>query len=916
MRSHFSYRLCIAICLLAAVPAAAQQRGSAGNDLAVTAASPRPVTRAGIRAGDIRIDGRIDEAAWRSAPVTTGFVQSEPGEGVAPTRDTEVRILFDDQALYVAARMWDHPDSIQKQLLRRDERGPFMDWFGFSIDPDLDRRTGYEFRINAAGVQQDLYVSDDSQEDGAWNAVWDSGVAYDSLGWTVEVRLPLSQIRYEAGDGPQTWGLNLHRRRAIAAELSHFSLESRRNNGLVSQFGTMVDVRVPSSVRRIEARPYVLSSFHKGPAVAGDPFFDGNAAAARFGSDFRLGLGSSFTLDGTVNPDFGQVDADPAVINLSAFETRFDERRPFFVEDAQVFDFNLSGGSNQLYYSRRIGRSPHGGGPGDADFLDIPAAATIIGAAKVTGRTGSGLSVGALGALTQAEHGEAFFRDGGRLEDFRVEPRTEFGVLTARQDFRGGLSQVGAIATALHRDLPSEGDFDNLPDQAYSAGVRFDHQWSARTWKLTGFLAGSRVQGDPAALITMQRSSVHYFQRPDATRARVDSSATSLAGAEWRVQLDRQNTDHWTGSLWSAGVTKGFDVNDFGFSTNRERIDGGARIGYRQLEPGSVIREYNFSLSTVYNFSWEALDDAGAWSSWRRSYTNGHFTLGGSATLLDYKTANLNLSLQPALFSRTATRGGPVMIQAGSVNARLGVGTDRRKPTSFNANVNWSGGLRDSGDDLSLSANVTLRPSPRLQVTLEPELGFSKDAAQYVTSTSTLAYRPTFGPRYLFGDLEQRSVAFEVRTSYTLSPTLSFQLFAQPLLSAGDYVAYKQLAAPDSYDFLSFREGTPVGIGGGVACAGGAICRDAAGAQHVDFNGDGVGDYAFADRDFNVRSLIGNAVLRWEYRPGSTIFLVWQRQQDDEARVGDFDLPRDFDALWGSPAHNRFIVKVNYWLGL
>ena len=448
-------------------------------------------------------------------------------------------------------------------------------------------------------------------------------------------------------DGPQVWGLNLFRRRIVAGETSHFSLESRKKRGIASQFGDLEDVRVPTSIRRIEARPYVLSSFHSGPAAEGDPFFDGDATGARVGSDFRLGLGSVFTLDATVNPDFGQVDADPAVINLTAFESFFPEQRPFFVEDAQVFDFGLSGGQNKLFYSRRIGRSPHGGAPSDADYSNIPAAATILGAAKVTRRTKRGLSLGGLAAVTQAESGEAFFSSADQLDQFRVEPRTEFGALSARQDFNSGMSQVGALFSALHRSLPPDSELDFLPDQAFSGGLRFDHQWSDRTWKLAGFLAGSRVQGSPEALLAIQRASNHYFQRPDGTRAQVDSAAISMTGAEWRVQLDRQNSEHWTGSVWTAGVTRGFEVNDVGFSRNRERLDGGLRAGYRELNPGRILRQYSFNFTTFYNFSWEAFDDPGSWSSWQSAYTNGTFNLGSQITLLNYKTANLNLSFRP-----------------------------------------------------------------------------------------------------------------------------------------------------------------------------------------------------------------------------------------------------------------------------
>lgn len=895
----------------------AQQSGRSA-DLATPSSPTRPlaVARAALRNGDILVDGNITEAAWQAAPIITDFVTSEPLDDGEPTRQTEVRILFDQDALYVAARMWDHPDSIQRQLVRRDERGPYMDWFGFAVDPSRDRRTGYHFKINAAGVQQDIYISDDTHQDSNWNAVWESAVANDSLGWTVEARVPLSQIRYDATDGPQVWGLNLFRRRVVAGEKSHFSLESRKRRGIASQFGDLEDVRVPSSIRRVEARPYILSSFHSGPAVDDDPFFDGNATGARLGSDFRLGLGSAFTLDATVNPDFGQVDADPAVINLTAFESFFPEQRPFFVEDAQVFDFGLSGRQNKLFYSRRIGRSPHGGAPSDADYSDIPAAATILGAAKVTGRTKGGLSLGGLTAVTQAENGEAFFSATGQLDQFSVEPRTEFGALSARQDFNSGMSQVGALFSALHRSLPSEHDLDFLPDQAFSGGLRFDHQWRDRTWKLAGFFAGSRVQGSPQALLKLQRASNHYFQRPDGTRAQVDSAATSMSGAEWRVQLDRQNAEHWTGSIWTAGVTKGFEVNDMGFSRNRERLDGGFRAGYREINPGRILRQYSFTFNTFYNFSWEVFNDPSSWSSWQRAYTNGTFSLGSQITLLNYKTANLDMSFQPDRYSRSATRGGPVMIQPGNFRVRFRVGTDRRRPTSFRANLNYSRSSRNSGSSTSVSGDMTLRPSPRVQVSINPEFSVQSDGSQYVRSTSTLPYEPTYGSRYLFGNLERKSISLEMRANYTFTPTLSFELFAQPLISSGDYVSYKQLAAPSTFSFRNFQEGTATNVAGNVACSGGDICRDTHGTQHVDFDGDGTPDYTFADKDFNVLSLIGNAVLRWEYRPGSTVFIVWQRQQERDDGFGNLDLGRDLDALWGAPAQNRFIIKLNYWLGL
>ena len=840
---------------------------------------------------------------------------SEPEEGIPAGQPTEVRLLLDDDAIWVAARMFEaDPDDVRGLLMRRDERGAFFDWFGVSLDPNRDLRTGYAFRVNAAGVQQDLYMFDDSGEDTNWNAVWESAVSRDAQGWSVEIRIPLSQIRYESSPGPQTWGINFHRRRVVAGELSHFSLESRRRSGLVSQFGTLENVRVPASVRRIEARPYVLSSLRRGPAEPGNPFFDGSDMGGRVGSDFRVGLGSAFTLDATVNPDFGQVEADPAQINLTAFETFFDEQRPFFVEDGQIFDFRLSGGPNQLFYSRRIGSEPRGDAPTGAAAAETPDAATILGAAKLTGRTSGGLSMGALLALTQAESGRAAFSGEPELRSFAAEPRTEYGAFAASQDLNGGMTQVGGIVTLLHRGLPASGDFDDLTREAYSTGIRFEHLWDDRQWRLNGFLAASHVRGEPEALLAIQRSSNHYFQRPDATRADVDSAATAMSGAEWRLQLDRQNTEHWTGAVWLAQVTKGFEINDLGFSGTRERLDGGFRIGYRDIRPGRYFREYNINFNNFHNFSHEALDDVGALSSWQTAYTNGSFNLGGSVTFLNFHAMNGNVSYRADRYSRTATRGGPLMIEPGGIGWRLGVNSDRRSMLSLNAGINYDRGARDSGRDFTVDGGISVRPSSAVSLQLRPRYSVQSDGGQYVTQTSAVPYAPTFGRRYFFADIDRKTVSLETRANYTFSPTLTFQLFAQGLLSSGDYVRYKQLAEPASFAFQTQGAGYATRVNGMVVCAGGTIC-ELEGAQHVDLDGDGASDFSFRDRDFNVRSLIGNAVLRWEYRPGSTVFLVWQRQQNASVNLGDFDFRRDVDALWGIPADNRFILKMNWWLG-
>ena len=444
----------------------------------------RPSMEAGALVGKISVDGRLDEEAWARAEVASGFIQGSPVEGIPAEEDTELSVIIGDDALYIAARMHESdPSSIVRQLVRRDQEGQY-DYISVSIDPNLDRRTGYYFRVNASNVQVDQYYYNDQRLDRAWNAVWESAVQLDERGWTAEIRIPLSQIRYESTDDPQTWGINFARKRMSTNETSYFSLRSRVREGFVSQFGTLENVKVPRPSRRIELRPYVLRSVHRGPTEPGNPFFDGSESAARVGGDLRFGLGPAFTLDATINPDFGQVEADPAVINLSAFETRFEEHRPFFVEDAQVFGFSLSstGRGDELFYSRRVGRAPQGSAPSGADFSNAPSDATILGAAKLTGRTKSGLSLGVLAAIVDQEYGEAYYAEDERLESFTVEPRTQFGVVKLQQDFNGGASQVGGIVTALYRNLPGDGTSDFLSSQAFSTGIRFEHQWNDRDW--------------------------------------------------------------------------------------------------------------------------------------------------------------------------------------------------------------------------------------------------------------------------------------------------------------------------------------------------------------------------------------------------------------------------------------------------
>ena len=576
--------LLLAGLLAATLPAAAQE-------LQLPDSRDRTLTAVPLD-GPLQIDGRLDESAWDAAIPASDFVQIEPSEGAPAGERTEVRILYDSENLYIGARMFDDPSRIARQLTRRGETGQAAGYFEVSLDPNRDRTTGYTFRVTAAGVQADEFNYDDTESIESWEGIWESAVAIDELGWTAEIRIPLSQIRIQPSAIPQTWGLNFARLRIADNERSVWAFVPQGTHGVVSRWGQLEGLHLTERRRYAELLPYVLAGAEVAPAVPGDPFFDGSDTRARVGADFRYGLGSTFVLDMALNPDFGQVQVDPRVINLSAFETFFPEQRPFFTRDDALFDFSLLGPRNNLFYSRRIGRSPQGRTSPAADFTSVPDETRILGAAKVTGRTNDGLSVGGLMAVTDRVTGREWYMDREAVERVHVEPRTVYGTGRVQQDLRDGQTRIGAIANVVQRDLDDSGRLDFLPERALTGGIDFEHTWADRAWALTGFVAGSHVAGDAVAIERLQTSPLHNFQRPDQDYLDFDPTATSLTGRQWRVALDRRSGRNWTGGAWVAQRGPGFDSNDMGFLTQTEWVNFGGRINYRQPDPGEVLRSW------------------------------------------------------------------------------------------------------------------------------------------------------------------------------------------------------------------------------------------------------------------------------------------------------------------------------------
>ncbi len=905
--------------LLAALPALVIGLAAAPPPLPAQQQAPdsRERTARAVRAeGPISVDGRLSEADWDRAEVITGFTQVEPDEGEPATEPTEVRLLYDDGDLYIGARMLESDTSdIARQLTRRDNTGRAAGYFEFSFDSNFDRTTGYTFRVTAAGVQRDEYLSNDTDSDRSWDGVWESAVSIDEEGWVAEIRMPLSQVRYSPSPEPQAWGVNFARRRIADNERVEWAWVPQGTSGEVSRWGRLEGLVLSDQRRYAELLPYVMSSLERAPAEDGNPFFDGTAADGRVGADLRYGLGSTFVLDAALNPDFGQVEVDPRVINLSAFETFFPERRPFFTRDDQLFDFPLSGGTDNLFYSRRIGRQPQGSAPDGAEHVDVPSETNILGAAKVTGRTEGGLDVGGLLALTGRERGRAHFADRGERTTFTVEPPTLYGTARVEKQLRNGQSRVGGIVTGVERRLSDDSRLSFLTDESFSAGLDFEHTWSDREWALWGFAAGSRVQGSQRSILGIQRSPNHYFQRPDQDYMPLDSTATSLTGAEWRLQFERRSGRHWTGDVWLAQRTPGFEVNDIGFSTSTENIGAGGQVTYREYETGELFREYDVSLSGFQRWRQSVTDDLLSTSAWGEALKDGNVELEADFTFLNWWGLGFGVEYTPGVDSGVLTRGGPLMVDPGSVEYSVGGSTDRRDAVTLDASASYEDGLR-GGHELSVEAGVDARPTNGLVVGLQPQYQSGLDLRQYVTTLEDADFAPTYGSRYFFSDLSREELSVETRVNLIFSPTLSLEIFAQPLIAAGEFRRYKQLAEPESFDFLEFPEGeATAGPGGEVSCQGGSLCRDD-GTVHVDYTGDGSADASFAEQDFTARSLRGNAVLRWEYRPGSRIFLVWQQRRSSPAAHGTLDLGRDPGELFGAPGEHVFMLKVDHWIDL
>ncbi|MEE9464741.1 MAG: DUF5916 domain-containing protein, partial [Candidatus Neomarinimicrobiota bacterium] len=550
--------------------------------------------------GAVRIDGVVDDDAWADAYFASNFIQRDPLEGEAPTEKTEFAVLYDNEYIYVAINAFDSdPGSIRSILSRRDEHTP-SDWVHVSFDSYGDNRTAFEFWLNPQGVKRDLRRYDDESEDTNWDAIWEGETSFHKEGWSAEFRIPLRELRFSDQDN-QAWGLQVYRHISRKNEDDYWTYWSKEEDGHVRHYGQLINLVDIPKQRRIYFSPYLTGQYATSQDYISEVHPENYNTLPNAGADVKVGLANNLTLDMTFNPDFGQVEADPAVLNLTDFEVFFEEKRPFFIEGSNIFAFPLDFGQrNSLFYTRRIGRGPQRYPYTDGD-VDMPSSTTILAATKLSGKTASGTSVGIMNSIAAEEFATIRFTD-LPTEKETVEPLTNYFVSRVQQDFREGRTTVGGILTAVNRQL-DEQYLSFLRRDAYSGGIDFSHLFKDDTYRLQGTFAMTDVQGSPNAMIRTQRSSVHYFQRPDVKDQEVDSTATHLSGHSYKLELRKVRSPHWRWFLRTRYYSPGFVANDMGYHQYAGQYNNRGWIQYREDEPGKVIRRWNLNLNTFYNFT-------------------------------------------------------------------------------------------------------------------------------------------------------------------------------------------------------------------------------------------------------------------------------------------------------------------------
>lgn len=859
--------------------------------------APKAVLAYKIKDLSIKLDGKLTEPIWKREPIKD-FIQQDPKEGAPATEKTEVWIAYDEDNLYVAAHLYDDkPDSIDVSLARRDGYSN-SDWFGFYVDAFNDKSTGNYFGVNAGGTLVDGVLYNDSWDDETWDGVWEAKTSVDNTGWYVEMKIPFSQLRFKEADH-MTWGINFTREIKRNNEKSFYVMVPKKESGFVSRFASLEGLDGIKPKQRLEILPYAVQKAQYLVHDANDPFYKSSQYKTSFGADLKFGIGTNLNVDATLNPDFGQVEVDPAVINLSASESYFEEKRPFFIEGSNNFMFGIGGINNnwgfnfswpELFYSRRIGRSPNGS-TSSADFTKYPGETRIIGAAKLTGKLDDKTTIGAISAVTERTFA-TLYNNGIQTKE-EVEPLTHYGVFRTKREFNGGNQSLGFMFTTVNRGL-NENDLKNhLTKNAFTYGFDgYTFIGEKKEYALAAAVVGSYINGSKEALQVVQQQPYRYFQRPDATNAIFNPSLTSLSGLYGRIMLNKQQGNFYLNAALGA-VSPGFEYNDLGYQWMADRLNGHIVLGYRWFEPDNIFRKKMIYVSHVRSYDFEG------------NLLSNFLWFNSSFTFMNYWTVGINGSYNFESLNRTATRGGPLVTQPSGHQINFNVYSDGREKIIFDISTSYAAD-KLGGEFKSVGFNVQWKPNTQMNFSIGPELDLNDDNRMWVGNFTDPTATNTYGTRYVFATIAQKTLSANIRLNWTFTQTLSLQLFLQPLFAVGDYNKFKELALPRTTSLNEYgKNGSSISYNTGD------------GVYTVDPDGNGPAQaFQFGNPNFNYKSLRGTAVLRWEVMPGSILYLVWSHDQSNLDDPGNFSLGRDWKNLFNSDGNNVLAVKFSYWLDI
>jgi hypothetical protein len=826
------------------------------------------------------IDGILDDACWKTGEWAGDFTQWVPREGAKPSQPTQIKILYDDKNIYVAIRAFDsEPDKIIRKAGRRDEFNG--DVVGINFDSYHDHRTGFEFNVTAAGQKIDLMLTNPSNGDFNWNAVWYVKTGMEDSAWTAEYEIPLSQLRYSSDD-EQVWGMHCWRWIDRLQEESDWEVQSSTGPGILYLFGELHGIKGLPQSRRIEIMPYALGKLKTFKSEPGNPFADkGRSSSGNLGLDAKIGLSTNFTADLTINPDFGQVESDPSVMNLTAFETFYDEKRPFFLEGKNIFNFDFDDAS--IFYSRRIGHSPnYTPALGTQEYMDFPDNTTILSAAKVSGKTSDGLAVGILQSLTANE--QATISSSSAERNVSVEPLTNYLIARLQKDFHEGNSILGGVVTSTNRFI-HDPHLEFMNRNAYTGGIDFLHYWNDKEYFVDAKLVGSTIHGSTESIEILQNSSARYYQRPDVDHFNFDSTRTELSGYGGRIRIGKGSIGLWRYSTGIHWRSPGLDFNDMGYMQTADILEQENAVSYFVNQPVSIFRTYSIGLEQ-FNF-WD--------------YGMNHLYSGGKLSIylefLNNWAISTSANFTGQALDTHILRGGNAMLAPATWSPSFYIRTDPSKKVFFDLSANASASNNKSSQYYSMQPEISVMPFSTLKITMSVNYSHYLNTLQYIDTKSVDGDK-----RYILGTIKQQTLGATFRIDYNITPEVSIQYYGSPYASAGKYSDFKTVTNPKAAEYSDrYSNLHPVFIGNNY---------------EISENNHSQIDYTFGNPDFNFSQFRSNLVFRWEYRPGSQIYFVWSQDRTNYIMPGNSSIYTVVGDLRNVYPNNIFLIKINYWFSM